>query len=145
MTRLLVIVLTLVGPMPFRVCTCAAAPTVCRDPGCPVAPKVKSCSCGHHHEAAAEVESDEAGTGGGAATHAHPPEHKSSCPAVQARPVADAAVPSDARDADPELPAECLATAADPFFAPGRPAGATVPERRRPPRPLFITLLTLRN
>ncbi len=50
-TRLLVVLLTLVGPLPFHVCMCAAAPTVCNDPGCPAAPPATPCcSSGHLHE-----------------------------------------------------------------------------------------------
>ncbi|MCE9567754.1 MAG: hypothetical protein K8U57_37625 [Planctomycetes bacterium] len=147
MTRLLVIVLTLVGPLPFRTCTCAATPTTCSDPSCPTAPKVKSCSCGHHHDSAEEAESTQptvTPVEGVAASHTHPPEHQSGCPTVQPRP-ADAMGQIEARDVPPEAVPESIAAISDPFFSTRHPVGRTVPDRRMPSNPLFITLPTLRN
>ena len=148
MTRLLVIVLTLVGPLPFRTCTCAATPITCSDPSCPTAPKVKSCSCGHHHDSVEEAESTkptETPVEGFTASHTHPPEHQSGCPTVQPRPVADAMGQIEARDVTPEAAPESIVAVSDPFFSTRHPVGPTVPDRRMPSNPLFITLLTLRN
>ena len=147
MTRLLVIVLTLVGPMPFRICTCAATPITCNDPSCPTAPKVKTCSCGHHHASDADeaIETTETVAEGGVASHTHPPEHQSSCPTVQPRSATDAMGQTEIRDVTPEAPPESIAVVSDPYFSPRHPVGRTVPDRRTPSHPLFITLLTLRN
>lgn len=145
--RLLIIVLTLLGPLPIRVCTCAAAPVTCSDPTCPTAPKVVTCSCGHHH-ASDEVEATET-TGstadGIAVSHTHPPEHHSSCPTVQARPTADAMGQPDVHDVSPDTTLESIPTATDPFFSPRYPIKLSVPDQRMRSQPLFITLLTLRN
>jgi len=146
--RLLVIVLTLVGPLPFRTCTCAATPITCSDPSCPTVPKVKTCSCGHHHESAEETESTETPESTvepDAACHTHPPEHQSGCPTAQPRPAADAMGQIDARDVTPEAVRESIVVVSDPLFSTRHPVVPTVPNRRMPSLPLFITLLTLRN
>jgi len=147
-TRLLVIVLTLLGPLPMRVCTCTATPSVCSDPSCPTAPAVKSCPCGHHHDSAEESEVTETTATvveGVAVSHSHPPEHQSGCPTVQPRPVADAMGQIEARDVTPDAAPENIVAVSDPFFSTRHPLGPTVPDRRMPSNPLFITLLTLRN
>src|SRR5688572_30685245 len=97
-SRVLIAVLMLVGPMPFRVCTCGAAPAACAEPHFPApAPVEFGCSCGHHHEAS------DAGDAGGrvgnepvAATgHTHPPQHHPGCPTTQVRPGHDATPPAE--------------------------------------------------
>lgn len=148
MTRLLVIVLTLVGPLPFRICTCAATPITCNDSSCPTAPKANTCSCGHHHDSAEEAESTETAESTvevGATGHTHPPEHHPSCPTVQLRPAADAMGQTEAHDVTPEASPESIVAVSDPVFSTRLPVRATVPNRRMPSHPLFITLLTLRN
>ncbi|MBA4189382.1 MAG: hypothetical protein C0467_15405 [Planctomycetaceae bacterium] len=147
MTRLLVIVLTLMGPLPVRVCTCAATPSTCTDPSCPTLTKVKSCSCVHHHDAAEEseaTETTEATAKGVVASHTHPPEHQSGCPTVQPRP-ADAMGQIQARDISLEAVPESTVAVSDPFFSTRHRLGPQVPAHRAPACPLFITLLTLRN
>ncbi len=148
MTRLLVIVLTLVGPLPFRICTCAATPITCSDPSCPTAPKVKSCSCGHHHDSAEEAEATETTetpVEGVASNHTHPPEHQSSCPTVLPRPAADAMGQTQASDITQEAVPESIVAVFDPFLSTRHRLVPQVPAHRAPARPLFITLLTLRN
>jgi len=51
----------------------------------------------------------------------------------------------EARDLTPEASLETIVAVSDPFFSTRHPVGPTVPDRRMPSHPLFITLLTLRN
>lgn len=156
LVRLLLVVLTLAGPLPVPVCTCAASPTVCTDPACPSAParapERKTCGCGHSHhdEAAGDPDGGAAGDCGPAdaaptagVAHRHSPAHHPYCPAGQVRAAPPAAVPTAPADepaapvAAPVLsePVPSLSSAATPRHA----------RDRAPARPLFITFLTLRN
>lgn len=143
-TRLLVVLLTLVGPLPFRACTCAATPTVCNDPRCPAAPAPKPCSCGHHHEPADE-DTDAADIPDAlAASHTHPPEHQSGCPSTQVRPTADMA-PGQGHESPVAPSVGWLLTAPDHTFSIRNVTDLRAHPPRAPARPLYITLLTLRN
>lgn len=143
--RLLLLVLTLVGPLPFRVCTCAATPTICSEPSCPAAPLAKSpCSCGHHHDA---TDSEKVAPAPSVSTtdtsHTHPAQHQPNCPTSQVRPATDVSLAGQTN--------ETVATQVPAFITPARPAEpdpvaiAATQSRPVPARPLFITLLTLRN
>ena len=153
--RLLLVLLTLVGPLPVRVCTCAASPTTCADPTCPSAParapERKTCGCGHsHHDDAAVVSQAEAAGDcepahlpAAGVAHQHPPAHQPDCPATQVRAAPTATVPTTAGPPD-EPPAPFVV-----LFEPvAPPPSAVTPDHvrhRAPACPLFITLLTLRN
>ena len=137
--RLLVAVLALVGPLPLRVCTCAASvPT--RPARAATAPAtVKKCRCAGCRPPAAATTRDT----GPVRCEAPPPPttHDRDCPAVNPRPVArDSAAP-----AAPDAPAESAAPTAESVPL----TSASVPiefERTRAPRtPLYITFLALRN
>lgn len=145
--RLLVVVLTVVGPMPFRVCTCAAAlPARTADTPAPAGAAGKTCRCGHTAPAKGT-----APAGHDARAHAadcdgaHPNPHRHDCPVASPRPLV--------RDAGtlpvPDAPTDGGAPHA-PLWVESVPlAGAAAVsriERSHPPKlPLFITLLTLRN
>jgi hypothetical protein len=155
--RLLLVLLTLAGPLPVRVCTCAASPTTCTDPTCPSsptpAPERKTCGCGHSHhaESAGEHRAELVGDcepahlPAAGVAHQHPPVHQPDCPAtqIQIRAAPTATVPTTA--GPPDEPAA-------PFVFLSEPVASTPSARtpdhvrhRAPARPLFITLLTLRN
>jgi hypothetical protein len=149
LSRLFVVMLTLVGPLPFRVCTCAATPTVCNDPACPAAP-AKTCSCGHHHDQAEEDaddaadasrHSDEALT----TNHTHPPEHQPGCPTTQVRAANDLTVPAPKPTPHAAEPHGVLLPNAGALFSVHIASQIRTHSPRAPARPLFITLLTLRN
>jgi hypothetical protein len=149
-------VLMLTGPMPVRVCTCAAA----AGPSAPArehtephpATVAKTCGCGHRakvspeHSVAAEratscghVEPDDA------RGHSHPDRHDRDCPAVNPRPAASAAVLTPAPDAPVDLGISV------PLCVEPAGGGLTRATSRREPEPvvsavpLYISLLTLRN
>lgn len=158
LVRLLIAVLMLMGPMPVRLCTCAAArPSAPADQsrlsgGLPT-PDAKGCGCRTKSNAASGLDADEAScrqqpsardAGGG---HSQPdkPQHDRNCPAVNPAPVVVAAVPSPAADVP----------AGDDFSLPlwveldgGENARVVCQtERHQVFRsvPLYISLLTLRN
>ena len=125
--RALIAVLTLVGAVPFRVCTCGAAHIHHQAP--PPAPEAPD-SCGHS----------------ACAPQKEPQQHDHDCPAVKPRcamAVAVPATPADTQVADapiaflPELS----------VLAPRPPSPGAKPRSPDPPpdRPLYLTLLTLRN
>lgn len=144
--RLLVAVLTLVGPMPFRVCTCAASapaqsPADKHSPAPPA--KVKKCrcaDCGPASGTAAPAHSDPI------KCEAEPPStpHDSDCPAVNPRvfvrdagtpPTTD--VPVDHGTACAVITIESLPFTRVPTAAPDRPHAPRIP--------LYLAFLSLRN
>lgn len=153
--RLLLAVLMLTGPVPVKVCTCAASAT-------PVVPaeepaseqpqsEAKSCGCGHRAKqgetpAAAPDSAHPDGniTQSGATGHSHPERHHRECPAVKPRVAVSEAVLSPGPDA-PTDHAFSLPLLAEP------PVGRRIVHSRLeakpfpPSVPLFISLLTLRN
>ena len=144
--RLLIALMTLMGQMPFSVCTCGAAPTVCEDSRCPLAPPAKpTCSCGHHHTPADANNDPRGGDVVLATTHTHPPEHQPGCPTTEIRTTAD----STPAAAPQVVPPEHAAAPVVSFCAAPLPVHHPEEPRVWPPgapaRPLFITLLTLRN
>ena len=144
-TRLIVVLLTLVGPLPFRVCTCAATPTSSNDRHCPSTEPVKACgSCSHHHEPA-DADRDGVDDAVRAASHTHPPEHQPSCPIAQVRPAVDATASTGVHDTSVESACELVVSATDLLFSTRHAVGTHAQTPRAPARPLFITLLTLRN
>lgn len=144
--RLLVVVLTVVGPMPFRVRTCAASvpAQTSADAPAPTIPARKTCRCGHN-----APEKGEAVAGHEARVHSadcgESHHHHHDCPAATPGPlVRDAGTPPA-----PDAPTDCRAPHA-PLWVESVPLAGTAAvgriERAHPPKlPLFITLLTLRN
>jgi hypothetical protein len=142
--RLLVAVLTLAGPTPFRVCTCAAAHAALTS---------ESHAALHgfsHGETGHESHSSPDGT---AESHSHPDscgqshqptQHEPECPAANPRPLVREAVPPVTPDA-PSGSAQVAAAEAPPLTGP-HPASSLA---HRPDRasnvPLYLTFLTLRN
>lgn len=140
LVRLLLAVLTMAGPMPVGVCTCAAArgPTVppARVAAVQTPVAAKSCGCNRHA-------ADEASPAADAAPHhadgcveqstRHDP-HARDCPAVNP----GSATPAAAPTSDADLPA-------DPYLAPAAPldvpaCGRTAPWPAPAPHPLPLYL-----
>jgi hypothetical protein len=146
LVRLLVAVLTLVGPMSFRACTCAAAHAHASEgTSAPDAhPDGKTCRCTHHTSAddtrstdrAATAESDGEG---------HPAQHERDCPAANPAPVVREAVPQTAADAPADSDAAHAAAWAESPPGVGCPVAPAFERPRAPKNPLYLTLLTLRN
>lgn len=155
--RLLVVALTLVGPMPFRACTCAASIPV-RTPSGESAPRPtptpKRCGCEHGAasgekgeaggatSAHAEGGSDDSGRAGGTP---HRDRHERDCPATDPSPVVrDAVTPSGV-----DAPIAC----ADPtpvvlcrtLHPSNTPVAPRLTQPRTPKLPLYITLLSIQN
>ena len=120
LSRLLLVVLTVGAPMPYRVCTCDA---------------------GHaDHDPTPVAASD-----GDAVDHHTPAhEHHPDCLSKKLPPPVNVTDPTDGPDA-PDA-AVAFVTLTD-VLAPVSPGVASPPDHppRGPTRPLFITLLTLRN
>lgn len=146
--RLLVVLLTLVGPMPFRVCTCAASvpgqtPADASTPATPVAGK--TCRCGHNALPKGTAPAGDARAHAADCDGSHPNPHERDCPAANPAPaVRDAGTPHA-----PAAPTDCGAPHAAHWVESVPLAGAAPVgriERSPPPKlPLFITLRTLRN
>ncbi len=154
LVRLLIAVLMLTGPMPVRVCTCAASAR----PAVPVeqllpqpSPESKACGCGHRAKANAEstipdksqahrhVQSD------GATGHSHPDRHDRDCPAVNPRPVVSTAVPTPAPDA-PTDHAVSLTARVEPLCGGHSHVGFPLLAQPAPSAiPLYLSLCSLRN
>ncbi len=146
LVRLLLAVLTVAGPMPVGVCTCAAAgsPTV---PPARVAAELapvatKSCGCQRHAAEDATLAADAAprhadGCAEQPARHDH---HDRDCPAAN---------PSSAAPATPPTPV--ADQTADPCLAPAAPLDAPVCGRTAPrpdpaplPLPLYLSHCSIR-
>lgn len=139
--RLLLVVLTVVGPMPFRVCTCAAAPTpapVDEEP--PV--QFKSCHCSHADHAETTVPDERDARAAKCSDDLPAPAHERDCPAVTSFACESACPQAD-------TPTDGVPTLALCRIAPEPLRLAPVTrhnERAHTPRlPLYITLLSLRN
>lgn len=155
--RLLVVVLTLVGPMPFRVCTCAAGPPVqtAADRPAPATPAATK-SCGCQHDSVRAVPGD-AATPAPAHTDSHSDtsdptgdtphqdRHERDCPATNPTPVVRDAVTPPAVDA----PTDCLGSLSAVWVQPSQLLTTSLVCRLAPPRasklPLYITLLSIQN
>jgi hypothetical protein len=153
--RLLLAVLMLTGPVPVRVCTCAASvsPVVPAEEPAPEQPlpEAKSCGCGHranqgetHAATPDSARPDGSVSESGASGHSHPERHDRDCPAVKPRVTVSEAVHSPAPDAPSDFG----------FSLPLPPETPVVRRKVCSPReaplgppsvPLFISLLTLRN
>lgn len=150
--RLLVVVLMLVGPMPFRVCTCAAGSpaqtTFEHGPTIALAPKSCGCEHGSARDAVAPVpdhagsHSDDSGPPGDAP---HPDRHERDCPAANPAPVVRDAVAAAAVD----VPTDYVGPAPTVGVHLSKLLSTSLVCRPVPPhastRPLYITLLSLRN
>ena len=155
--RLLVVVLTLVGPMPFRVCTCAAglpAQTTADRPA-PVTPAAtKPCGCQHDSVRAVSVETvapapahtdshsdDSAPTG----DTPRQDRHERDCPATNPAPVVRDAVTPPSVDA----PTDDVGSVPAVWVQPSQLLTTSSIVCRAAPRasklPLYITLLSIRN
>jgi hypothetical protein len=137
LTRLLIAVLTLVGPMPLRACTCAAGHAAHAQPheAHPVADgHDQECGLARHEGGAHECDGPD-----------HPAQHERGCPAADPGPVVREAVPQAATDAPAESGVAPSPVRADVPPGAGLPA-RPLPQRPRAPKiPLYLTLLTLRN
>ncbi|MBN9122253.1 MAG: hypothetical protein J0I06_24455 [Planctomycetes bacterium] len=153
--RLLIAVLTLMGPVPLRACTCAAShanrTSLPDDLNTPeVAEHGQSCSCVHDKAEGVPLDDRATDSSGGHRNPAEldgthqPVQHERDCPAVSPRPLVREAVSQPATDAPTAGDAACpLAFAAN---APS--TGVLVPPSkplRTTKTPLYLTLLTLRN
>lgn len=153
LVRLLVAVLVAAGPMPVRLCTCAAAQAPSVPTGSPApgfTPETGNrCGCGHRSQTS-EGAAVDADTAHGlphvdqpADTPSHPDRHDRDCPAVNPRPVVSAAVPTPAAEPPADLgvgvPGWVESETARPHAAP-RPH--TQSEGRAVP--LYLSLLSLR-
>ena len=152
--RLLVALLTLVGPMPFRVCTCAAsapAQTPADKPATATPTPPKRCGC-VRCAPTKDVASAAGDTATHAGTHTMPAgdaprsnQHERDCPATNPTPLVKDAGPPPA----PILPTDCDEVHAVVLIESWPFAGAPIEcraERPRPPKlPLYLTLLSLRN
>ena len=126
--RALIAVLTLVGAVPFRVCTCGAAHT-------------------HHHASPPPAHDAPDPCGHSAcAPQEEPPQHDHDCPAVKPRCAMAVAVPATPADTQfgeaPIAPLPQLSVLAPRPTSPGAKPRSPDPP---PDRPLYLTLLTLRN
>ena len=145
--RLLVAVLTLVGPMPFRVCTCAASAPAQQPAGAPApaAPaKVKKCRCADCGPAADTAAPG--GTGSAKCEAALPSApHDRDCPAVNPRPVVRDAGPTPVPDIPTDDGAVRTVIPSEPLTLAGAPAASGSERPHAPKTPLYNTFLTLRN
>lgn len=153
--RLLVVVLTLVGPLPFRVCTCAAAvpaQTAAGEPipARPTAATRKACGCDHgtahpapvRQVAPPHVHADDSAPSRDAP---HPDRHESDCPAANPFPVVRDAVTPVAVD----VPTDDVGPVPAVWGQTVRISTTSALRPPAPPRasklPLYITLLSIRN
>ncbi len=146
--RLLVVLLTLVGPMPFRVCTCAASvpaqtPADAHTPTIPAA--VKTCRCGHNGPPKGTAPAGDARAHAADCDGSHGNPHERDCPAANPRPVVRDAgpltvveTPTDDGASHPMVWVEFLPLARSQVAC--RPASP-----RSLKLPLYITFLALRN
>lgn len=150
LTRLLVAMLMLTGPVPVRVCTCAAASVPC-DSICEVASSpapLKNCGCRHrsHTESPTTDESARVNPRTSSTADDVPQQerHDRDCPAVNPLPPGPAAVPSPIAD-HPTDSGFGITLWAEPLF-PGhsRPAMLWRTEPTGQAIPLYLSLLTLR-
>jgi hypothetical protein len=144
--RLLLVVLALVGPLPFRVCTCAATQATFATWNGERSQRTETrCSCGHHHDPEG-VGQDEVNTVIPRATGATaPPGHQPDCPTAQVRHAIDAAVPTEVHCATQDSARESVATACDVLFSTRHGGVPLAKAKGAPACPLYITHLTLRN
>ena len=127
--RLLVVVLTLLGAIPVRICTCGAAHD---HPAAPVLPSKSP--CGHDHD----------DRGAPAYSDSTPSEHHDAdCHAVKPRPLMTLGLQFDVTDIPP-TDALAVALVETPRFDPMR--GHIVRDFHPPPnRPIFLSHSVLRN
>ncbi len=149
--RLLLAVLMLTGPMPVRVCTCAASATPAAPAEAPFPDQpsqiAKSCGCGHHAKQAEAPDpssscarsADNLTTG-----HTHPERHDRECPAVKPRAAVSEALLSPVPDA-PADPGFCLPLVGETPAVSLKVAPPLEAELSPPSVPLYISLLSLRN
>ena len=152
--RLLVVVLTLVGPMPFHVCTCAATlpvQTAAADPAPVRTTTKKSCGCESRSAHSAPVRQvapphvhsvcDSSPTG----DTPHQTRHERDCPATNPTPVVRDAVTPTAVDS----PTDCVGSNPIVWAKPSRLLLTSLVCRPAPPHasklPLYITLLSIQN
>jgi hypothetical protein len=125
--RALIAVMTLVGALPFRVCTCGAAHVHHTAPplACDLPDHDLPCGCATDHGV---------------------PEHDHDCPAVGPRCAMSVAVPATPTGAESDsaqvAPVPHFTDTAARAVEPGAKPRSPDPP---PGRPLFLTLLTLRN
>lgn len=150
--RLLVAVLMLVGPMPFRVCTCAASvpvayPTDTLTSPAPV--KARTCGCANHEPAKGTLSTEHdaratADAGTRSCGESHSNRHERDCPTVTPRPLAGEAVaPPVPESADSSVSLDLCRLESAPLAR----IPVAVPSQRphAPKSPLYITFLSLRN
>jgi hypothetical protein len=132
--RLLVAVLALVGPLPLRVCTCAASTPAQSAPA-----KVKKCRCADCGPVADAAARDTSPTPCEAAPQSNPHDHD--CPAVNPRPGArDIGTPPA-----PDTATEAPAVVSEPLTLARAPVPIAFKRTHTPRTPLYITFLALRN
>lgn len=131
--RALVAVMTLVGAVPFRVCTCGAAHHYHHADAPPPAPQPQPEGVAHQQSAALSP-------------NERPPHyhHDPDCHAVKPRPAMSLAVPAALVEMpDADFTGTATVEPPQPLIAPGHAATAARPPPRA--RPLFLTLQVFRN
>lgn len=148
LVRLLVAVLTLVGPLPSRACTCAAGHADhSPDAGAAATPPPGEACCRAHHPPTGGAGSTPEANGPALACDAHQSaEHERDCPAANPRPLLREAVsqPATSTPSDDFDAATAVAWAGSPL-AIDAPAAFSSERPRAPKNPLYLTLLSLRN
>lgn len=155
--RLLVAVLTLVGPMPFRVCTCAASSPATATVGSIPAPRAASrtCDCAHSAPSKPSRATTPSVTQGPAHDHDEPAvtghnlpqqdRHEKDCPAINPRPAVGEAVITPATIPTADCTAALLPVGVTPVSFARAPDAYPAEQFRAPGLPLYLTFLSLRN
>jgi hypothetical protein len=146
LVRLLVAVLTLVGPVPLSACTCAAGQSGHSSAlrGSPTTHATQSCRCAHYGSPDAASTHKVVDSGAGCEEPGQPVQHERDCPAVSPGSVVRQAVPQPTT----EVPIDNGTACAGVFWVPslGTAAALSPSERPAAPKnPLYLTLLSLRN
>lgn len=157
LVRLLLVVAMLAGPIPVRICTCAAgqnravpsAPSATHSVSFPSDSEAETCGCGHRSKKKRTVGTSTTATPKHTASHddsaGHSEQHDRDCPAVKAAAHVVVGVVGGAGDAD--LHCFDLAPLSHEILADDSARLSSHSDVDPPSRsvPLYISLLTLRN
>jgi hypothetical protein len=152
--RLVLAMLTVTGPIPVRVCTCAAAVSIRLSANTPAAEppaaESKGCACKHRTqeaEGAPAGASENAPRGDSRKNAEYPakPSHDKDCPAVSPRPTVSATAPSPATDAPSDADAVLHFVGDEPSLSgPRHTALQTPAHHSRTTLPLYLSFLSIR-
>lgn len=147
LVRLLLAVLTVAGPVPVRVCTCAATASESPAPVVPAAQPEPTQGCGckrHQAETPKEVEAS-ARTSGHGLSDFHPSQdpdqHERGCPSASPRPVM-----TEGAATGVDYPAEAVVDSLLPLakISGSRLLMPTDRSTSRLPLPIYLSLLSIR-